>query len=116
MSRIALTFAVAAAMLLTVGQPAGALSTRTYVSADGSNASTDCRAAAPCRTFAGALAKTSAGGVITVLDAGDFGRVTIDQSVSIVAEGVEAGIQVADGSTGITVNAGATDIVVLRGL
>jgi hypothetical protein len=41
--------------------------------------------------------------------------VTITQAVSIIAEGVYAGITVSSGN-GITVNAGASDVVVLRGL
>src|SRR5205807_1357882 len=51
-----------------------------------------------------------------VLDSGGYGTVTINQAVSLVAPpGVYAGISVFSG-TGITVAAGATDVVTLRGL
>src|SRR5262249_15128251 len=70
----------------------------------------------PCRSFAGALAQTSPGGEIAVLDTAGYGAVTITQAVSIVnEEGVEAGITVTSGD-GITINAGATDVINLRGL
>src|SRR5262249_50807496 len=71
----------------------------------------------PCRTFQGAHDKTLANGEITVLDPGGYGAVTITKSISIVNDGVgEAGMLVSGGGTGITVNAGASDAVNLRGL
>src|SRR5215831_15673741 len=92
-----------------------ALSNRTFVSGTGSDAN-PCSLAAPCRSFAGALLQTSAGGEIAVLDTAGYGAATITQAVSIVnEEGVEAGITVTSGD-GITINAGATDVVNLRGL
>ena len=92
-----------------------ALSNRTFVSGTGSDAN-PCSLAAPCRSFAGALTQTSPGGEIAVLDTAGYGAVTIGQAVSIVnEEGVEAGITVTSGD-GITINAGATDVVNLRGL
>jgi hypothetical protein len=57
-------------------------SAHTWVSGSGSDAN-PCTFASPCATFAGALANTSAGGLITAKDAGDFGAVTIAQSVTI---------------------------------
>ena len=54
----------------------------TWVSGSG-NDSNACTFASPCATFTGALAKTTAGGIITAKDAGDFGAVTIAQSVTI---------------------------------
>src|SRR5262249_47678687 len=69
-----------------------------------------------CRSFAGALAQTSAGGEIAVLDTAGYGTVTITKAVSIVnEEGVEAGVTVTSGD-GITISAGASDVVNLRGL
>jgi hypothetical protein len=107
----------AVAMVLTAFAvlPAGAQSLRTFVSALGNDGSANCASTAPCRTFAGALAKTSPGGEMTVLDSGEFGPLTINKSVSIIAEGVEAGIQVSS-SVAIFVSVGASDVVVLRGL
>ena len=75
-----------------------------------------CSRTAPCKTFAGAISKTAAGGEISVLDPGGFGTVTITKSISIVSDySGEAGV-LASGVNGITINAAATDIVTLRGL
>ena len=110
-----LSFAFAAAAIAALAAaPAHAQATRTWVSALGDN-NNPCSRTAPCQTFAGALAKTLPGGEISVLDAGGFGSVTIDQAVSIVADGIEGGI-LANGSNGIVVAAGASDVVSIRGL
>ena len=97
-----------------VSQTALSQSTRTWVSVTGNDAN-DCSRATPCRTLSGALAKSSAGGEIDVLDSGDFGSVTLNKTISVVAPGVLGGIQVGTG-TAITINAGANDKIVLRGL
>jgi hypothetical protein len=88
---------------------------RTFVSGHGSDEN-PCSLTAPCRSFAGAITKTSPGGEIAVLDTAGYGTVQINQSVNIVNEdGVEAGISVTSGD-GITINAGPSDVVNLRGL
>src|SRR5262249_17990548 len=74
-----------------------ALSNRTFVSGSGNDAN-PCSLGAPCRSFAGAIAQTSPGGEIAVLDTAGYGAVTITHAVSIVnEEGVEAGITVTSG-------------------
>src|SRR5207302_10656614 len=89
---------------------------RTFVSAATGNDASPCTRTAPCRNFAAAIAQTASGGEVVVLDSGGYGTVTINQAVSLVAPpGVYAGISVFSG-TGITVAAGATDVVTLRGL
>src|SRR5215471_4853459 len=114
MTRIALLSAVTLVATLA-SSGAYALANRTFVSGSGSDAN-PCSLSAPCRSFAGALAQTSAGGEIAVLDTAGYGAVTITKAVSIVnEEGVEAGITVTSGD-GITINAGAFDIVNLRGI
>ncbi|MEA2905757.1 MAG: serine protease [Alphaproteobacteria bacterium] len=102
---------------LTVNVPSGpAFLARTFVSATGDD-NNNCSRTLPCRSFAGAITKTNAGGEINVLDAGGFGAVTIDKPISIVNDGVgAAGILVAPAGTGITINAGPSDKVQLRGL
>jgi hypothetical protein len=97
-----------------VAVPAAGQATRTWVSGVGDDAN-PCSRTAPCKTFAGAISKTAASGEINVLDPGGFGGVTITKSITISAEGVEAGVLVS-GTNAIIVNAGASDIVVLRGL
>jgi hypothetical protein len=87
---------------------------RTYVSGLGSD-SNPCTAASPCATFQAALAMTLAGGEIFVLNSADYGPVTINKAVSITSEGAAAGILATSGA-GITISAGASDVVNLRGL
>lgn len=95
--------------------PARAQATRTWVSGVGDDAN-PCSRTAPCKTFAGAISKTAAGGEINVLDPGGFGGVTITKSISIIAVGSEAGVLVS-GTNGIIVNVAATtDKVLLEGL
>lgn len=109
-SSLAVTFVLCVAAV----RPAHGQSTRTWVSINGSDANA-CNRVSPCRTLAGALAKTSSGGEIDVLDSGDFGTVTLNKAVSVIAPGTLGGIQASSG-TAITVNAGSNDKIVLRGL
>ena len=53
--------------------PAYAQATRTWVSGVGDDAN-PCSRTAPCKTFAGAISKTTPGGEINALDPGGFGR------------------------------------------
>ncbi|PYQ59703.1 MAG: hypothetical protein DMF58_10700 [Acidobacteria bacterium] len=90
--------------------------TRTFVSASSGNDGNQCTLAAPCRTFTAALAQTDSKGEIVALDSGGYGTVTIDRSVTITAPaGIYAAMAPSTG-TAITVAAGASDIVTLRGL
>jgi hypothetical protein len=93
---------------------AQAQTARTWISGTGDDTAA-CSRTAPCKTFAGALGKTLAGGEISTLDAGGYGTLNITGSLSIVAIGVEAGV-LAPNTTGITINAGANDVVHLEGL
>lgn len=104
----------AIALFLLAGQAAHGQSTRTWVSVNGSDGN-DCSRATPCRTLSSALARSSSGGEIDVLDSGDFGTVTLNKSITVLAPGVLGGIQAPSG-TAITINAGPNDRVVLRGL
>lgn len=110
----ALRVVVFLTLMLAASQVAHAQATRTWVSGVGDDAN-PCSRTAPCKTFAGAISKTAARGEINVLDPGGFGGVTITKSISIVAEGATAGVLVS-GTNGIVINAGANDVVVLRGL
>lgn len=93
---------------------ANAQATRTWVSGVGDDAN-PCSRTAPCKTFAGAISKTAAGGEISVLDPGGFGAVTITKSITINGDGTLAGILSA-ATNGIIINAGASDRIVLRNL
>jgi hypothetical protein len=106
------TFAVCFGLLLTAS--AYGQATRTWVSGVGDDAN-PCSRTAPCKTFAGAISKTAAGGEISVLDPGGFGVVTITKSITINGDGTLAGI-LAAGTNGIIVNALSTDKVIIRNI
>lgn len=105
-------FAVAGT--LAFAEPASAQATRTWVSGVGDDAN-PCSRTAPCRTFAGTISKTAAGGEINCLDPGGMGAVTITKSITILCDHTTAGILVS-GQNGVIINAGAADTVVLSGL
>ena len=109
-------FTIAGAFALGILAPLSAFATaqRTFVASNGSDAF-GCTLTQPCRSFAAAIAKTSANGEVIVLDSAGYGPVTITKSVSIIAPaGVYAGVSVFSGE-GITIN-GSGIVVVLRGL
>src|SRR5579875_1175658 len=96
--------AVGLGVCATTGQ-AQAQATRTWVSGVGDDVN-PCSRTAPCKTFAGAISKTAAGGEIDVLDPGGFGTVTITKAITIDGGGTMASI-LASGTNGINVNAGS---------
>jgi len=100
----------------TIPLDADALAQRTFVSSTGSDGNV-CNLTGPCRSFAAAIAQTNFGGEVVVLDSAGYGPVIIMQPVSLIAPpGVYAGISVFAPDSGVVVNAGASDKVVLRGL
>lgn len=104
---------LSACLLSLLAGPAAAAD-ETWVSGVGDDVN-PCSRTAPCKTFAGAISKTTAGGVIRTLDAGGFGAVTITKSITIDASSIMGSI-LASSTQGITINAGPNDKVVLRGL
>jgi parallel beta helix pectate lyase-like protein len=102
---------------MVAASPALALANRVFVSArSGNNANSCDNIATPCQSFAGAVLQLNPGGEAIVLDSGGYGPVTITQAVTIEAPtGVTAFVHPPSGDA-ITVNAGASDKVVLRGL
>jgi hypothetical protein len=107
------TLAAIALASLFASASASAQATRTWVSGVGDDAN-PCSRTAPCKTFAGAISKTAAGGIINCIDPGGFGALTINKSIEIDCLNVKAGV-LAAGTNGINVNA-AGITVVLRGL
>lgn len=95
---------------------AQAQATRTWVSGVGDDVN-PCSRTAPCKTFAGAISKTAAGGEISVLDPGGFGAVTITKSLTINGtHGAGYGAILAAGASfGVSVNS-ATAVVRLKSL
>jgi hypothetical protein len=106
-------FSAAAMVSLLLGSPAAAQATRTWVSGVGDDAN-PCSRTAPCKTFAGAISKTAAGGEINCLDPAGFGAVTITKAMTISCPYTEGGGLA--GGNAIVVNAGASDVVYLHGL
>lgn len=94
--------------------PAAAQAARTWVSGVGDDAN-PCSRTSACKTFAGAISKTAVGGEIDCLDPGGFGAVTITKAITIDCSATHGSVLTA-GTNGITVSAGASDVVILRGL
>src|SRR5947199_3901455 len=83
---------------------AQAQATRTWVSGVGDDVN-PCSRTAPCKTFAGAISKTAAGGEIDCLDPGGFGAVTITKSLLIDGtHGSGFGSILSSGGSGVIVN------------
>jgi len=95
---------------------AQAQASRTWVSGVGDDAN-PCSRTAPCKTFAGAISKTAAGGEIDALDPGGFGAVTITKAITIDGGGGQVASVLVSGTNGIVVAANPlTDVVILRNL
>jgi hypothetical protein len=96
--------------------PAHAQATRTWISGVGDDVN-PCSRTAPCKTFAGAISKTAAGGEIDALDPGGFGTVTLTKSITLDGGGGQvASILSSPGVNGVNVSAQATDVIILRNL
>ena len=95
---------------------AQAQATRTWVSGVGDDVN-PCSRTAPCKTFAGAISKTAAGGEISTLDPGGFGGVTITKGITISGDGTLSSILNAS-TNGVVVNIAqpTTATVYLRNL
>jgi hypothetical protein len=101
--------------MVGIASMAQAQATRTWVSGVGDDVN-PCSRTAPCKTYAGAISKTAASGIISTLDPGGFGAVTIVKSIMIDGTGQIGGI-LASGNSGVVINAPlTTDVIVLRGL
>ncbi len=108
---VLLTLAAAVALLPAAVQ---AQATRTWISGVGDDVN-PCSRTAACRTLAGAISKTAEGGEINSIDPVAAGTVAIAKAITIDLSATEGGV-LNSGTTGVIVNAGADDDVVLRGL
>ena len=114
-ARLILTTAALAGGCAFLAPAASAQATRTWVSGVGDDVN-PCSRTAPCKTFAGAISKTAAGGEINCLDPGGFGTVTITKSITIDCTGTVGSI-LSSATNGIVINDGTgAAVVVLRGL
>jgi Right handed beta helix region len=103
------------AVIMLAATFASAQASRTWVSGVGDDAN-PCSRTAPCKTFAGAISKTAAGGEIDALDPAGFGAVTITKAITIDGGGGQVASVLVSGTNGIVVQAGASDVVILRNL
>lgn len=101
--------------LLFVVSLVNAQASRTWVSGVGDDAN-PCSRTAPCKTFAGAISKTAAGGEIDALDPAGYGAVTITKAITIDGGGGQVASVLASGTNGIVVQAGTSDVVTLRNI
>ncbi|HEY0171428.1 MAG TPA: right-handed parallel beta-helix repeat-containing protein [Pyrinomonadaceae bacterium] len=102
--RFALTAFAVTAFIALASSSASAQATRTWVSGVGDDVN-PCSRTAPCKTFAGAISKTAAGGEIDALDPGGFGGITITKSITIDGTtGQGFGSILAVGTNGVSVN------------
>ncbi|WP_158818588.1 hypothetical protein [Methylocapsa sp. S129] len=112
--------AIASALLvLWFTAPAQAQSSRAWVSGKGADAAGCGAPTNACRSFQYVHDNViAAGGEIDVLDPAGYGAITITKALSIVNDGVgTAGVQQSTaGANAITINAGSSDAVTLRGL
>src|ERR1043165_1748369 len=100
--------ALACALFILSLSAAAHAQTRTGVAGVGDDLN-PCSRTAPCKTFAGAISKTSANGEIDCLDPGGFGTVTITKSITIDGtNGAGYGSILAAGTNGVNVNDSAT--------
>src|SRR5262245_52213828 len=104
----------AAVLTLAFAMTASAQASRTWVSGVGDDVN-PCSRTAPCKTFAGAISKTAAGGEIDCLDGAGFGVVTITKAITIDC-GAGVGSILVAGTNGIVVQAGPNDIVYIKNL
>jgi hypothetical protein len=88
--------------------------TRSWVSGTGNDGNA-CTRTSPCKTFAGAISKTAAGGEINCLDSAEFGPVTITKPITISCEAGTAGV-IQSANAAIDIEIQSTDVVYLRGL
>jgi len=109
-------FLLGAALLISAIPiaPVQAQATRTWVSGVGDDAN-PCSRIAPCKTFAGAISKTLAGGEIDCLDPGGFGAVTITKSITIDCGAGQVGSILAAGTSSPLTKSGLVDSVWVSG-
>lgn len=93
------------ALISSAAQAQAPGATRTWVSGVGDDVN-PCSRTAPCKTFAGAILKTQAGGEISVLDPGGYGILIIRKPITIDGTGMLSSVLGGAGTTGITIDLG----------
>jgi hypothetical protein len=118
MNKFVFSFALLCA-ITTMSQitPAAAANNRSWVSTNGSDAG-PCTAAQPCATLQVAVNNTVIGGEVDCLSSGDYGPVTLINSITIDCGAGQVGTitQTASNTPAITLNLSSIGTVVLRNL
>jgi hypothetical protein len=104
-----------ASMLMGLAASLSAQLTHTWVSATGNDGTCTGTTAKPCATFAQAISLTAAAGTVSVMGPGDYGAITIAQSITIDGTG-GGSIGFAGDGEGIYIDAAANANIVLRNL
>src|SRR2546423_1063573 len=108
-----LVAAVAVSLVVLAGvSTAQAAAARVFVSVNGTDAGDCSNVNNPCRTLDFAIAAVNAGGEVIVVTTGSYAGANITKSVKI---DVPTGV-VAFSASPITINAAASDVVVIRGM
>ncbi|MBV8928899.1 MAG: right-handed parallel beta-helix repeat-containing protein [Mycobacteriaceae bacterium] len=96
---------------------AQAQASRTWVSGVGDDAN-PCSRTAPCKTWAGAISKTAAGGEIDALDPGGFGALSIGKALVIDGGGGQVASTLVSGvnQSAFYINGGANDQITIRNI
>ena len=89
-------------LLLALPATASAQASRTWVAHDGDDVN-PCSITAPCKTWAGAISKTQAGGEMTASDPGGYGPLTITKSITVNGNGFGSTLN-SGGANGFVVN------------
>ena len=114
--KLSVLLAFVCAMFLSMfAAPAHAQATRTWISGVGDDVN-PCSRTAPCKTWAGAISKTAAGGEIDNMDEGGFGALTITKSITIDGGGGNVASTLVAGTNGFNVSAASNDVVIIRNL
>ena len=115
--KIAKVFSLIAALTLLLfgGVAASYAAGSTWVSAGGSPANDCLSPAAPCSDIGNALSKTDPGGTVHVLS-GNYISFSVTKAVQIIGDGITSSLVFIGGSAAITVQAGPSDVVSIRGL
>ena len=105
------------ALTVLVSSATMAQNNKTWVAQDGDDTSVNCSFTAPCKTFAVAVSKTNNQGEVVAKTGGNFGAVTITQSITINGLGQSTGIQIPNSGNAITITmTNLSDVAHLNGL
>src|SRR3954465_1560536 len=111
-----LTLFAVVTLALSAAAAIHAAPTKIFVASYGNDANSG-TPASPKRGFQAAHDSVAADGQIVVLDTAGYGALNIPKSVAVTRPpGVNGFVTAPSGGSGITINAGATDKVALRGL